>query len=420
MSAHTDALKVVKDNTFGTFEEMEEVSTKTPWGFYRSGCKNIHMDEFVKRPYQFRKTISLHILGGEGKDAKAVIRVIQKAVNECSRLLILEHNPDHKDWRRNKHVTTDKLEQIERLFNRQKLKFKKIVIANGRNLLYVVSTIKHFDWNDINHNYIKTSAKTHRAGYSGRVKKEIFSHTSEDYRRVDKLLDDEMVDFLNVANLPLYSVMGGMMILDALPQLDPPTLYLMDCSFKTALYGCVVINKIIECSTLEQFDSFVVTGISEQSLTDKINSMWSVDSFNQCLSEEKYWRESRYGNHWRHILKVGKWRESYTRVRNILIEKLHSIQPASLRDFKIYEDVMCLYTSTISEKHLPRNKKHIIISAEHKQFSKNCLEYYNGKLSPIGVSGKERDTPRIILRDPVITLSALNLHLSKCIAEATS
>ena len=413
-NAHNDALKVVRANTFGEFKEMEEVSTKTPWGFYRSGCKNIHMDEFLDRPYAFRKTITLHILSGEGKATKDVARVIQKSVNECVRILILEHNPDHRDWQNNKNVSWEKLKEIELLLDRQHLTYKKLTIGNGRNILYVVSTIKYFKWNRLNADYIRSSSRNHKAGMSGGVKRDVFAHTSEDYRRPDKLLDDEIAEFVQSLNLPLYSVVGGMMILDALLQVNPPKLYLTDCSFKQALYGCIIINKIIDSHTLEDFDKFIEQGITERSLANKIDSLWDTKTLNQYLHSDEYWKGK---DHWRHILKVGKWRERYGEVRAILMSKFQSVEPASLRDVEIKEDQVILYTSTISEVHLPKNKCHVVVCAEDEKFNRECIELFEGKFQRMGVAKKGRDTNRIIIRDPKACLSKLNVHLSKQIAE---
>jgi hypothetical protein len=416
MTAHTAALKAVKENTFGNFAEMEEISIKIPWGFYREGCQNTHVDDFIQRPYVFKKTIALHILLGEGGSVDQMMSVLSKSLRECVRILMLEHNPDHRDWKKHKHVSHEKLKSIESFLNKKKLTYKKITIGNGRNVLYVISTIPHLHWNHINKKYIDWSAEFHRAGMPG-AKKEVFAHTSEDFRRPDKLLDDEIVDFIVPLNLPLYSVVGGLMILDALLQIDPPKLYLTDCSFKQALYGCIVVNQIIEHETLEEFDIFLKTGITEESLTNKINALWNTDVLNQYLHSDSYWGK---GNHWRHILKVGKWREEYGRVREILLSKLQSVEAASLRDVEIKEKQVVFYTSTVSEKHLPINESHVIISAEHKEFRPSCQELFDGKFSPIGVSKKGRDTNRIVIRDIVSCFPLLGEHLSQQISKGLS
>ena len=209
------------------------------------------------------------------------------------------------------------------------------------------------------------------------------------------------------------------MVLDALLQIDPPKLYLTDCSFKQALYGCVIINKIIECDTLEEFDAFLKNGITEEPLVNKINALWNTKAFNKYLHSRPY-EKGTGKNHWRHILKVGKWREQYSNVRKILLSKLQSVETASLRDVEIKEKQVIFYTSTISEIHLPLNKSHIIISSEHKEFHSSCLELFEGKFNPIGISNKGRDTNRIIIRDVKKSLPVLSEYLSQQISKGLS
>ena len=403
---HKVAFEAVRGNTFGNFSDMVEVVHKKPWGFYQEGCQIIHIDDFLLgKDSDVFKTITMHILMGNGCETKKVLQSIEKSFKKCVRLLILEHNPDHKDWTRNKKVSQAKISDIETLLKNNNMPFTKSVLGDGRNILYTVSTIPFFDWSDIEKgtficgtikvespdDYISISASRHKT-----VKKqEVYTGCSEDRRRPEKLLDDEIVDFIEPLNLPLYSVCGGMMALDALSQYTPPKIYLLDCSFKQVLFSSIIINEIIANKTLEGFDMFLENGITDPTLIKKVDLMWDSKKINQYLDAPDYWNNDKC---WRNVLKVGKWRDVYQEVRKKLIEGLHSIQVGNWQTIKIYEDKAILYTSTIRERYLPENKSHLLLCAMEIGFSGDCLEYLNGEFVPFGTGGRGRDTVKIVKR----------------------
>lgn len=97
MNNHLEAWEHVRKHLFGT---VCEVALRTPWGFKedKADIINVTLDDFLKSNTKY-DTILFHIILGEGGDEHKFSQAINKAHDLCVKVVILEHNPNHVDWK---------------------------------------------------------------------------------------------------------------------------------------------------------------------------------------------------------------------------------------------------------------------------------------------------------------------------------
>ena len=91
-----------------------EVAHKIPWGFHEFPRENVLFKDYLAKTFS-GDTIILHILLGEGVEKGIVTKVLAKAYQECSRLIILEHERMSLDWAKkdtSRMTTKDELAQL--------------------------------------------------------------------------------------------------------------------------------------------------------------------------------------------------------------------------------------------------------------------------------------------------------------------
>jgi len=92
--AHTRALAGIQPYVFG---RIVEVTHKIPWGFGELDRVNVAVEEYLTSNDRADTTI-LHILLGEGVERSLFERAYRSAVSRSSRVIVLEHNRDSRDW----------------------------------------------------------------------------------------------------------------------------------------------------------------------------------------------------------------------------------------------------------------------------------------------------------------------------------
>lgn len=139
MNHHLEAWEHVKKHLFG---EVVEVARRKPWGFQedKPDIINMTVSEYLDTPLQ-TDTIILHILSGEGEEKHTVRAVINKALHDCVKLVILEHNPEA--W------------NFEPLGWMQELLPEHITENWGRNLLFACTTMQPLILNELSDDYVK-------------------------------------------------------------------------------------------------------------------------------------------------------------------------------------------------------------------------------------------------------------------------
>ena len=92
---HATALKEVESMVQG---RCLEVTHKVPWGFSElKDNTNVHITDYLEGEF-FSDTCILHCLLSEGVDENVFITLLDKALSQSKRLLILEHQAGSKDW----------------------------------------------------------------------------------------------------------------------------------------------------------------------------------------------------------------------------------------------------------------------------------------------------------------------------------
>jgi FkbM family methyltransferase len=91
---HARALAGIRPYIFG---RTVEVTHKTPWGFGELDRTNMAVNEYLASNDRADTTI-LHILLGEGVERSLFERAYRSAVHRSSRVIVLEHNRDSRDW----------------------------------------------------------------------------------------------------------------------------------------------------------------------------------------------------------------------------------------------------------------------------------------------------------------------------------
>jgi hypothetical protein len=173
MNNHLEAWEHVKKHIFGS---VCEVARRTPWGFKEdmNSIHNVTVEEFLKSDDKF-DTIILHILSGEGEPTGKIIDCIYHAYDHCIKLIILEHNPDSKDFK--------DLVSLGFIKSELKLIGEHYIEDNwGRNMLFALTTMAPLHLPHLNDKYYKENIdKTFVLPHDEGIHKKhlIYTHCSE-------------------------------------------------------------------------------------------------------------------------------------------------------------------------------------------------------------------------------------------------
>ena len=171
MTHHEEAWNHVKEHLFGT---VCEVTRKKPWGFKqdRDDIVNVTVQEFLESTDRY-DTIILHILSGEGVDAGVICVVIEQAIERCIKLVILEHNPNSKDFKY--------LHGTQYMYNL--IRNKGVVSEHwGRNFLLACTTFRYLQLPQLSDAYYKkhiNNAYVSRIDHGIDPSLKVYTHTSE-------------------------------------------------------------------------------------------------------------------------------------------------------------------------------------------------------------------------------------------------
>ena len=141
---HVSAFDAV--NEFVDFPLVEVAHIK-PWGFHEYERENLLVDEFLSKDMSNKNNcIIIHILYGEGVEKTKVRDVIEKAMQNYKKILILEHNKRSIDFGEENinFITWQELEKVtDDLIAKNDIKFKNVqknwvrgINAPDRNMLF--------------------------------------------------------------------------------------------------------------------------------------------------------------------------------------------------------------------------------------------------------------------------------------------
>lgn len=166
MNHHAEAWDHVRKHLFGN---VVEVTRETPWGFKedRADIKNMSVHDFLNSEVQ-TDTIILHILSGEGHNRIDIEMCIRKAMDDCIKLVILEHNP--------KNMKVPDIQYIKDMLP------EHITEDWGRNMLFACTTFKRLILNELSDEYRAKHLDTVYVTEEDEgidPKRLIYTHTSE-------------------------------------------------------------------------------------------------------------------------------------------------------------------------------------------------------------------------------------------------
>jgi len=362
MSAHSEALDKILEHKLGS---VQEISRKTPWGFHMDfNLNNVNVEKFLKDNQEFYHTKIMHILMGEGEDVNRAIEVMEKCLDTSLKVLVLEHNPGSSDWTGNKKVVFSNLNTLETYLQFNNYIFQKKYIGKdnkSRNILYVISSIKYLDLTFLNDKNYQKEINNNTACKNGcDINKKVYALTSENYNNPNKLFSDDIVESFEKSDKIYYSVIGGLMFLDALYQITPNKINLYDISLNQCIYTSVIIDAIFKNETVGKFNKFLANPI----IDNRITKMWDENSLKTSISDSIKFKSVKLCKYrWRNVLYVGIWREKYELIRKNLIDSLDTIKCLSVTELKV-KPKSFIYTSNITKK-LWSHLDAIVISAEN-------------------------------------------------------
>jgi len=274
MNPHQIALEAIKKNIVG---DVEEISTKTPWGFHASiPLNNITAEEFFTAEPRIVGTRILHILRGEGLSENDFNAVFAKAVTESYRVIILEHNPYCESWRDDPIVS-----KVSRTDLEKKLGSPEILGPGDRNLLWYV------DCEDGFHLPCLDKAKeAHTITPGVHPRYGLYTLTSE------TPMSDEDIDYLLSLepDRTLYTVAGGCAFLGLISRVMFFKVAVFDICLPQLVYtrwrmtgNC---GKLIDILPDEAaFDCF----ISSYEAENKPAGRWRLMDLEKYLPKIEYW-----------------------------------------------------------------------------------------------------------------------------------
>jgi hypothetical protein len=315
----------------------------------------VSVDEYLCSKYSLYDTTILHILSGEGCATDNVAQAITKAVRESLRVIILEHNPNSSDF--------DGLRPLDYINDVLRGCCHKVVSIDDRNLMYVVSTIDRVDYNGSRALSTKTEWMPDREGTDWT--NTIYLLSSENFRDKEKIFSDDIARMVHNSTGDYYSVVGGMMFLNAIYQADPQwDIRLFDASLLQCIYAAIVCEAIADSDNILDFHKFAYKPHLNETMIAKLQRLGCYDNMIGALREEP--KESY---RWFNIVRNGVWLNDFDRVADTIRNQLHGIKWCELSDIHASEKDI-IYTSTIPE--LPDTDA-TIISCYHEDQDKRDI-----------------------------------------------
>jgi len=356
---HDNALKAVKSNLLGS--RFVEVVHKIPWGFDEINRRLIIAEDFATIELANWDTCILHILSGEGVQIETIKEVLKKALDVSTRVLILEHNPHSGYWRK-EFVNCVRLSVIENTIKEKGYIYAKRAI-DQRNLLYSVTAIKGMDWsfNEINNNNLNELLSYQYKNSLPEKDRNIFCLSSERQEGSGMIFDVNTARFIDSVDdrLPLYSVIGGLMFLNMIAELNRQRDFvLFDINLPQVLYSIIVVELI---KANKSYAEFIMAENKDTPTLNKLNVICNVEQFIKWLrsSQIKVFRPDK-GMVWVNIVKAGHWRSQYEKVRNYLLQDRAIFHFGGFPDIQIPKDSV-VYTSTVEpDKYKYYKNCHII------------------------------------------------------------
>lgn len=360
--AHERALKAVQDNLLGN--NIVEVTHKVPWGFDEIDRRGIVAEDFAGFTEVGIDTCILHILFGERVKPDLVRRVVDKALEISTRVLILEHNPYDPAFADNENVSLDNLVGIKNCLHDNGFEYERVDI-DGRNLLYVVTTLGHFDdsLNQVNNSNLERLLSFQYRNGLPESGKNVFCLTSEIQRDDSRLLsraDAFAIDRMS-GDSEIYSVVGGMMFLELITELERTrTIHLFDVSLPQVLLAYLIVEVIKSAETLEDFDDIILGRIEVHKIVRKLGGLIKVELLLRWLCDSRVTVDRPDKEMvWKNIIKIGRWRKHYEKVRDTLVSGKIKFHFGGMPDYEIPNGSI-LYTSTVEPERWEHYNCHIV------------------------------------------------------------
>lgn len=238
MNTHIEAWNHVKPHLFG---DVCEIARKTPWGF-REDNKSIHnvtIDQFLASKDTF-DTIILHILSGEGEPMDRILKVLESVYLRSVKVIILEHNPDSKDFK-----DLAQLDPIKDFIEDKKERY--IYEDWGRNLLYAFTTMSPFHLPELNDKVAQDTSKYYKPGRAG----------MDPVNNIYILTSESPIDF-DLPDGTIYWVIGGGLAYESIQEKNKNILIdscLSQCIYAALKYG-VDNRKLSRLRNLNDIDLY--------------------------------------------------------------------------------------------------------------------------------------------------------------------
>jgi len=329
--AHKRALIAVQNNLFAG--SIQEITHKPNWGFRELRLKNICVGALIKELFFVNRIF--HILLGEGVSWEDMKDCLLRAMKNTLRILILEHNPYSEDFNNVNYASYEALKKFLKIIPYPVTEIN----IDGRNTLFVITVLSNFDKsiNVLN----KTNLEFYEAVRYRNLpfeNEEIYRVSSEKQNDSGYLINLKDRNLLRKNQYPLYSVVGGLMFLNAIAEIGKRNIILFDMSLKQLLYAKSIIYIIKHSETLIDFDNFLQFFIP----SSQTNYLWG-GLFNAVRIKPKE------ENEWFDVVRKGIWRMYYNEVRKILLENKIIYSLSSIEDINFPKDSIA-YLSTIPKE----------------------------------------------------------------------
>lgn len=365
MTPHEKALEAVEKVLLPG--SILEVTSKPDWGFSELDRHAVTVDQFLEAEGGHVDNIILHILAGEGVQIEKVCQAVEKACKCATRVIILEHDPASGQWKGNENVTISRLTDIYRTtflcgywgeFSRY----------DGRNLLYWLTTLPGIDesFHQITKDKLKDAlAWQYRDGLPEKDRN-IFclsSECQEDGRMLDPA-DATAINSIDKVKT-FFGVVGGLMFLEFIAEIDERDMVLFDLSLSQILYAMMVVEIIKGEPTLNDFDGVLKGGEEPKADLRKLSAYINIDTFLEWFRTAQVAVDRPDKDMtWRNLTRLGLWRNQYQKVRDRLIAKPLGWHWGPLDTVSTLEKGSIVYVSTVDRKYWDKfNKDHYVIEA---------------------------------------------------------
>lgn len=336
---HRNALDSVKKNLLPG--RVLEVTHKIPWGFGEIYRQNVLWEDFVRYDFVWFANIILHILLGEGLTDREVEECIRKVKSSGLRILILEHDCN--------------LVRLASIL-RQYFEFYVVERIDEKNSLFIVTNcLSDASFCKINSENIHAFKRWKNVDLPERDK-EVYCLSSE-YQSDGRLLTLKDAEFINNLDrdVEIYMVVGGLMFLNLLMEVEFRKIVLFDLSLRQLLFAMSVVSIIVNNADRDSFSE----GLKSLEAIDwnMITTLWDREELRKVFLNTVVLKKQ-----WRNLLLVGRWLNSYHRVREFIGSDLIRFHLGGFPEIDI-PDGSVIYTSTVDPELWERYDRHHIIEA---------------------------------------------------------